>query len=145
MCYYVNTSYIWTNHISVLCHSIMSSAIDFCFLRIFYIILKEKYHIRRNKIVKKRKVCIWTQYYYFHLPKIRVGRACIHNKKLSSLHLIEFTQALVFCQLTATMQNRIFFNTTLFLITLFNTTVQHQKYNIFDSMWPILDRDLHLY
>ena len=40
-----------------------------------YYDLKEKYHIRR-KINCERTVCLWNQYYYFDLPKIRVCWAC---------------------------------------------------------------------
>ena len=47
-----------THHISVLCHSTMSSAlIFFIYLFIFYLFycdLKEKYHIRRNINLKKK-------------------------------------------------------------------------------------------
>ena len=49
-----------TNHISVLRHSIMSSELFFKHtIFVFYVFscdLKDKYHIRRNKICKKRKV-----------------------------------------------------------------------------------------
>ena len=47
------------------------------------------------------------------------------------------TQAFVFCQLIATMRN-------LFVESLFNTTAQSQKYKVFDSMEPILDRHLYI-
>ena len=46
-----------TDHISVLCHSTMSSAPNFCFY-VFYCDLKEKYRIRRNTNCKTRKVCM---------------------------------------------------------------------------------------
>ena len=43
-----------TDHISVLCHSTMSSVLNFCFL-LFYCDLKEKYHVRRNINFKQNK------------------------------------------------------------------------------------------
>ena len=42
-----------TNHISLLCDSTMSSALNFCFLIYFSVILKKKNHIRRNINSKK--------------------------------------------------------------------------------------------
>ena len=63
------------DHIPVLRDSTTSSAL--CFLCILYGNLKEKDHIKRNINSKKRDVYIGNQYYYyyFRLPKIRVGRA----------------------------------------------------------------------
>ena len=51
------------------------------FLCILYGNLKEKDHIKRNINSKKRVVYIGNQYYYyyFRLPKIRVGRARTMN------------------------------------------------------------------
>ena len=42
------------DHVSILCHSTISSALNFCFY-IFYCDLKEKYHIRRNINRKKKE------------------------------------------------------------------------------------------
>ena len=54
----------------------MSSAPNFYFFfYVFYCNLKEKY-IKRNVDSKKRNICTGNQYYYFDLPKIRVGQAC---------------------------------------------------------------------
>ena len=50
------------------------------------ILLRSKRKYRRNINCKKNKVCMWDEYYYFHLPKIRVSRVC--NKKLTCLCLI---------------------------------------------------------
>ena len=47
----------------------------FVFFYVFYCNLKEKYHIKRNVDSKKRNVYTENQYYYFDLPKIRVGQA----------------------------------------------------------------------
>ena len=63
------------DHISLLRDSTMSSAPNFCFFYVFYCNLKEKYHIKRNVDSKKRNVYTENQYYYFDLPKIRVGQA----------------------------------------------------------------------
>ena len=46
----------------------------FVFFYVFYCNLKEKY-IKRNVDSKKRNVYTENQYYYFDLPKIRVGQA----------------------------------------------------------------------
>ena len=44
---------------------------------VFFCNLKENDHIRRNENSKKRNVYLGNQYYYyFDLPKVRVGRAC---------------------------------------------------------------------
>ena len=56
---------------SLLCDSTMSSARSLCFL----------FHIRRNINGKKKNIYMWNQYYYYYfdLPKIRVG--CARTKK----------------------------------------------------------------
>ena len=61
-------------HISLLRDSAMSNALNFCFY-IFYCNLKEKDHTKRIIDSKKINIYLGNQYYYFGLPKIRVGRA----------------------------------------------------------------------
>ena len=76
MCYYVNTSYIWNQpHLFIPWFSNVKCT-KFLFSYVLYWNLKEKHHVSRNINGKKRKVYIWSQcYYYFDLPKIRVGQA----------------------------------------------------------------------
>ena len=65
-----------TYHMSLLHDSTMSNVLHFCFFMLFYCNLKEKDHIRRIIKSKNRNIYKWNQYYYyFDLPKIRVGRA----------------------------------------------------------------------
>ena len=62
-------------HISLLRDSAMSNALNFCFY-IFYCNLKEKDHTKRIIDSKTINIFLGNQYYYyFGLPKIRVGRA----------------------------------------------------------------------
>ena len=74
----MSTQVTYESNISLHHDSMMLSVL------IFYCNLKEKDHIR-GKIKSKENVSIWHQYYYFSLPKIRVG-----NKKFSSLNLSKF-------------------------------------------------------
>ena len=57
-----------TDLISLLHDSPMSSVLNFCFS---YTLLQPK----RNIKGKKKNVYIRNQYYYFDLPKIRIGQA----------------------------------------------------------------------
>lgn len=74
----MSTQVTYESNISLHHDSMMLSVL------IFYCNLKGKDHIR-GKIKSKENVSIWHQYYYFSLPKIRVG-----NKKFSSLNLSKF-------------------------------------------------------
>ena len=61
--------------ISSLYSVIQQSQVHYIFVfDIFYCDLKEKYNIGRNINSKKRNLYARSQYYYFDLPKIRVGR-----------------------------------------------------------------------
>ena len=63
------------DHISLLQDSKISSVLNFCF---WYVLSKrKKSHVKGNTNSKKRNVFVEMkiQYYYFGLPKIRVGPA----------------------------------------------------------------------
>ena len=64
------------DHVSLLHDSTISSALNFCFY-VFCCNPKEKGDITRNINSKKRNLYIGNQYYYYYfgLPKIRVGQA----------------------------------------------------------------------
>ena len=65
------------DHISLLWDSTMSSALSFCFY-LFYCNGKKEIILDEKINSKKMDIYLWNQYYYyFDLPKIRVGRARI--------------------------------------------------------------------
>ena len=74
-----------TNHISLFSDSRMSSAQNFCFLCISFIVAQKKQiiYVRRNRnSKKKRNVYMWNHFcYYFDLPKTRIGQASAKQKK----------------------------------------------------------------
>ena len=61
---------------SLYCDSTLSSVLNFRFY-LFYCNRNEKDHIRRKINRKNQNIDAWNQYYYyFDLPKIRVGQFC---------------------------------------------------------------------
>ena len=71
------------DYISLLWDSAISSALNFCFY-VLYRDLKENDHIKRNENSEKRNIYVRNQYYYFGLPKIRVGWPIKQKIELSS-------------------------------------------------------------
>ena len=59
------------NRISLLCDSPILGALNFC---PFHWNLKGNYILRKVNS-KEKNIYMWNQYYYFYLPKIKVGRA----------------------------------------------------------------------
>ena len=65
------------DHISLLQDSKISSVLNFCFWYVLLLSKRKKSHVKGNTNSKKRNVFVEMkiQYYYFGLPKIRVGPA----------------------------------------------------------------------